>query len=345
MISPEPQGLLLQCWDEKDLDFGQVAVSIGHPEDKPHEISERGGLLAFKRMVATGLVVQHRSGLAGAHKGMPGDWIIEADRRFRLIRQKSGGRFLIHEGSGGIKSQDGRQAGDEAAVIQFVKQSLSRSPQKKPSRGLFVVLVGLDGAGKTTFARGIAGKIQEHSELGGFRYFHWIPKILAMEFPLPALVETPRKEASKGAVAVGLSIARLVKNLAVAWIAHLLRVCPLRRRGYLVIADRYVYNYWIDPVSLRYCGPKWALALAGRLFPRPDLVISLEAAPEILLARKQELTRAEMDEMKDKIRTVPVDPKKFHVLDAAKPPEEIVQDFFELVKSGVVRNPGRAIDQ
>jgi thymidylate kinase len=66
------------------------------------------------------------------------------------------------------------------------------------------------------------------------------------------------------------------------------------RRNSLVLLDRYYYNYYLDPDSVKYSGPTGWVDRMRPLFPRPDLVVVLKAPPDVLLARKQELSEAEI---------------------------------------------------
>ena len=50
----------------------------------------------------------------------------------------------------------------------------------------------------------------------------------------------------------------------------------------------------VDPLRYRYGGPKWFAKLLSRLIPEPDLVILLDANEDLILSRKAELPRAEI---------------------------------------------------
>jgi len=136
------------------------------------------------------------------------------------------------------------------------------------SRGAMVVLVGLDGSGKTTVARNICSLAAQRERFRKVRYFHWLPSILGRsEIPLPEYRNLPRKPALRpNTLRSWLSAARLFKNIVRANISYLIRVRPLLRAGSLVLVDRYFYNYFLDPVSVKYYGPAWLLERA----PRPD---------------------------------------------------------------------------
>jgi len=63
----------------------------------------------------------------------------------------------------------------------------------------------------------------------------------------------------------------------------------------LLICDRYYHDLLVDPKRYRYGGPRWASALVGRLIPRPDLWVLLDAPTELLQKRKQEVVPEETE--------------------------------------------------
>jgi thymidylate kinase len=334
----KPPGILLQTWTAKPFDNKSLGkdLEMAFPSAKTH-IASNGGTShkAFMTIFRGGLLLDmkpRRPDVAFESANFSRCWnrLLGPNRRFRCYAPPHGPAMLMHEGTGMMRIC----ASPESALPDFIGTALSRTmTSAQPCHaGRFVVLVGLDGAGKTTFARGVAEKIGDHPGLHGLRYFHWIPGLTGFGFPLPALAETSRKNAEYGIMAGCASIIRLIKNIVSARISYHLRIRPLVRSGHVVLVDRFVYNYWIDPVSLRYSGPAWCLQLAGHLLPKPDMVLSLEAEPEILLARKQELTREQMETMRQRIRTVPARNGSFHILDASQSPEELVEEFFKLIE-------------
>ena len=114
-------------------------------------------------------------------------------------------------------------------------------------------------------------------------------------FPLPAFGNIPRRPKVRGNPwRTLLSAARLLNNGLRARLAYWVRIRPLLRRNSVVLLDRYYYNYYLDPDSVKYSGPAWLVDRMRPLFPRPDLVVLLKAPPDVLLARKQELSEAEI---------------------------------------------------
>lgn len=76
-------------------------------------------------------------------------------------------------------------------------------------------------------------------------------------------------------------------------------VRPHQRRRTLVIGDRWLYGYVAQPWALRYYGPHWLARAAISAVPRPDLVASLTAPPDIVRVRKPELSHEEIQQELD----------------------------------------------
>jgi thymidylate kinase len=65
-----------------------------------------------------------------------------------------------------------------------------------------------------------------------------------------------------------------------------------RSRGELIVFDRYYYDYLIQPgISL----PHWLISSGFRLIPQPDLIFYLKNNPAVILSRKAELTKDELE--------------------------------------------------
>jgi thymidylate kinase len=186
-------------------------------------------------------------------------------------------------------------------------------------------LVGLDGAGKTTVARNLCSPIHVAGEFAGVRYFHWRPKVRRVtEWPLPDYRETPRKPPlPRTPLNTALSLARITRNVLLVRLAWIVQVRPLVRQGYLVIVDRYYYNYHLDPDSVRCSAPPGWVRFMTRLFPAPDLVIKLGATKEVLLARKGELTSGEVEAQCARLTALPAGPAQVVTVDSAQPPEAV----------------------
>jgi thymidylate kinase len=155
-------------------------------------------------------------------------------------------------------------------------------------RGAFVVLVGPDGVGKTTVAKAMSAAYS-----GSTAYFHFIPPCGRLAATAPEHPVQQRPVISpRGSRLLG--VCRLLRNVVRCWAGYLTAVRPARRRGALVVGDRWVYGYIAQPGALRFYGPARLAAAAIGLLPRPDLVANLSASPQVVRSRKPELTPAEI---------------------------------------------------
>ena len=99
----------------------------------------------------------------------------------------------------------------------------------------------------------------------------------------------------------------------------------------LVIFDRYYHDLIADPCRYRYGAPlSWA-RLLGRAVPQPDLVFILDAPPEIIQARKQEVPFAESARQRAAYLALVPYLRAAHVIDAAQPLSQVVADVRGIV--------------
>ena len=212
------------------------------------------------------------------------------------------------------------------AGYQLSVRALTQAPAATlPHRRLFCVILGLDGSGKTTLGRHLAEHAGSTMPSFEFRHFHFMPTCSSRSvFPWPNQPAEPKKrELASGTVGTLTSIARLFRN----WIRALwgLGICNRYFRGVL-LGDRYLYNYILDPVSVRYFGPAWLAALFLQFAPRPDLLLILETTPETLLQRKQELSPEEIRTQSTILREFPFVAGRVVRLDATRAPKELAQE-------------------
>lgn len=325
-------GYYLSFRGSKALDWERLAshLKLAFPAQKSHRFQQRANpIRILSSLFRGGLVLEER--LDSNDPPLP-----PADRPYRYLgaaanhlsvfRPGNGRLYLLHEDSGMMLEQDESAADPESQVADFIGKAMARNnrPLTHRTKGGFIVLVGLDGAGKTTFARNLCGKLAADPSVRRARYDHWIPRLTHRAFPWPSFAETPRKTPSEGIVHSLLSMLRLLKNMAhVRWIYHT-GIRRWVRGGDFVLIDRFIYNYWLDPVSLRYSGPPWLLALAARVMPKPDLVFSLETDAETLLSRKRELNREQIERQSALLRNLPLNGVRKVVIDASLPPAEMV---------------------
>lgn len=176
-------------------------------------------------------------------------------------------------------------------------------------RGVVVAMVGTDGSGKSTVAEQIAERLHSVGVPTHGAYFGMargnLPGVGLARKVLG--IAAPGGEDKSGVVqekpaAAPSDHAGLRK--AAAWYyaveygwRYLSTVAPARRRGQVVLCDRYVYDLRDSP----WPGSP-AAAFAQRLVPRPDILVLPDAPIEMIHARKPERTFAEQRDQQQKFR-------------------------------------------
>ncbi len=132
----------------------------------------------------------------------------------------------------------------------------------------------------------------------------------------------------KGALRSAKSLARTLNQVAEEWYRQTI-AWSHQRRGEVVIFDRHFFtDYYAYDVAGTHVHRTLARRLHGALllhaYPRPDLVVYLDAPAQVLLARKGEgsvesLERRRQDylELRDRF-------SHFSVVDATRPLDEVV---------------------
>lgn len=160
--------------------------------------------------------------------------------------------------------------------------------------GLYVLIVGPDGAGKTTLAELLPERCGQL-----FRrtlQLHARPALLPRPGALlgrpPANPARPHARPPHGRA---LSLILLTYHWLDFLLGSWLRIWPTRARTGLVLMERGWWDLAVDPRRSRLQTPVQAVQVLGKLLPRPDLVLQLEAPSEAIQARKAELPRRELE--------------------------------------------------
>lgn len=150
--------------------------------------------------------------------------------------------------------------------------------------GLVICFLGADGAGKTA----VGDQLQKEltPAFRRFQRFHLRPYLLGTEGDGVAVTDPHGKPAR--------SVLASMAKLAYFWLdytfGYWFKVRLLKVRSTLVIFDRYYHDLLMDPKRYRYGAPAWMARIIGKLIPKPDLFIILDAPAEVINARKQEVS-------------------------------------------------------
>lgn len=203
-----------------------------------------------------------------------------------------------------------------------------------------VAIVGVDGAGKTTITQRLARDLPFETT---YLYMGMNPASSNISLPSTRLVHARRRHAQRGAAH---SIAERRLSRGRAWssvrLANRLAEEALRHgvalfhqlRGRLVVSDR---DFFIDYAA----AAKEPLSRVDRLhlwflssvFPKPDLVIWLDAASDVLYRRKPEVPVSYLERRRLRMADLGSEFVRFEVVDAARSEDEVYRVVEGLVRS------------
>jgi thymidylate kinase len=233
-------------------------------------------------------------------------------------------------------------------------------------RGSFsVALVGADGAGKSTIGRELASNLDfdarylymgdnpESAEqmLPTTRFLVWLRQArgIAPRRGGPPTAREPsgggvKPGAGESKIKAGLRLANKLAEesyrVLLAWLFQL--------KGNVVVFDRHYfadyYAYDIAPgTEDRTLGSR-VHGLALRLFPKPDLIVCLDAPGEVLFARKPEGTVEALERRRQEYFRIRDRVRRFVVVDASQDKDRVMRDVVEAVsryRSERLENGGR----
>jgi thymidylate kinase len=204
---------------------------------------------------------------------------------------------------------------------------------------LSIALIGPDGAGKTTLTRRL-----EQSRILPFKYLYMGVDISASNLALPSsrLAERLKRRERNGSVSGARAapsdrqnrgrlraVARLANRLAEEWFRQLVSWF-YQRRGFVVLYDRhFVFDFAPEiagdsPEALDKRLHRWALT---HLYPRPGLVIFLDAPGAVLFARKRESTAEELERRRQAFLRQGERFQNFVCVDATRPLETVYDEI------------------
>lgn len=185
----------------------------------------------------------------------------------------------------------------------------------------WVVFLGPDGSGKSSIVAAL--KLRLAAGFSGVSTHHWRPRFLLSSRGGGYPATDPHGTPPRGTLASSLKLAFLLLDWTLGYWGYLIH---LRAKGYLVLFDRNYHDLLVDMRRYRYGGPRWMARLVGRLVPRADLLILLDAPPEIFQARKQEVPLEETSRQREAYLGLTNAFDERCVLDASKPLADVLDD-------------------
>jgi predicted ATP-grasp superfamily ATP-dependent carboligase/thymidylate kinase len=221
--------------------------------------------------------------------------------------------------------------------------------------GLTVALIGPDGAGKTSVARRLAEVLPPPVT---YLYMGVNPDSSNLLLPSTRLVHAlrrargatpdaagprdsrrpgraPPRSRAKRSLRSARSFLRLANRLAEEW-QRALVASVQRRRGSIVIFDRHFfadyYAYDVAAHGQRSTSRRLHGFVLARLYPKPDLVLYLDAPAETLLRRKGEGTLESLARRRREYLELEQVMTNFAVVDADRPLDEVVSEAASVVE-------------
>ena len=219
-----------------------------------------------------------------------------------------------------------------------------------------VALIGPDGAGKTTISRRLEGMLPRP-----VKYLYMGVNLDSSNMMLPTSqalraikralgappdvagppdsrrVKPPPKSVVKRTLAGVKSILRLINQLSEEWFRQGL-AWYYQRRGDIVLFDRHYFSdYYAYDIANRRGGLPLARRIHGfvlqHIYPRPDLVIYLDAPAEVLYERKGEGTLVALERRRREYLQIRNLVKHFVVVDASQPLDDVVRAVTEVISN------------
>lgn len=184
----------------------------------------------------------------------------------------------------------------------------------------FIAFLGCDGSGKSAVIQSLSAALVAREE--DVKFGHWRPKAFGGSTEVATAADDPHGQAPRGFASSVLKLGWLWLNWWVAWWRG---ARSQSKRGYLIF-DRYHGDLLVDPKRYRYGGPMGLAQAASRLMPQPDQVIFLDAPPQVLLSRKQEVSYESLELSRAAYLHLAHTHPRFRIVDASRPLPEVVAD-------------------
>lgn len=213
--------------------------------------------------------------------------------------------------------------------------------------GIFLSIVGPDGAGKTTLISTIVESLRIWTANELIVVQHWRPNFLR---PLAALKRySSSSEPEKSDIeitysrdrprqhAVFSSLVRYIYYICDYTLGYWLVSRQLLTKEGIVICDRYVEDYIIAPENRsRVRLPMGLKRIISMIVPRPSHSFYLRGEPSLLYSRKKEEELDELCELVQKYDAYCSQNSGFVILNAAKPVIELKKSILEQLSRGSI---------
>jgi len=235
-----------------------------------------------------------------------------------------------------------RPIGTIKYVVEFLWQKICRIVFNYKKHAKTFAVLAPDGTGKTTFLDTLLEQMNYYyvndAEDNRFHVYHFRPTIL------PNLGEVgekagvmkqdkdftnPHRSKPANPLSSLIRIAYYTLDYILGW-----QKCVRNDVHYdrYSVFDRYSYDLIVDPRRTKLNLPKWIRSFFVSITPQPKVVFVLDAAPETIYGRKQELNLKEIARQVDEYRKLAnKNSKRFVIINAEKTPQQMAKEAVEVL--------------
>lgn len=231
--------------------------------------------------------------------------------------------------------------------IRFICQKIDRVIIRYRKYLRVFAVLAPDGTGKTTFLEALIEELNYYyvndAEDGRFHVYHFRPTVL------PNLGEVgekagimeqdknwtdPHRSKPANPISSLIRIAYYTLDYIIGWQKCVRNDVQYDRYS---VFDRYSYDFIVDPLRTKLGLPKWVRKLFVRLTPQPKIVFVLDANPEIVFSRKQELTKEEITRQLGVYQELANSHKRFFTINAEQTPKEMAEKAVQVIVEKYVK--------
>lgn len=200
--------------------------------------------------------------------------------------------------------------------------------------GFSVVFLSPDGGGKSTIANLVLERVSGSFHGGRIQYWrpHLLPAMGRLKFWNPSKdIKTNPQPHAYPKQNPFKSIIRFLYYLTDYLIGYPVKIYWAKVKKNIIIFDRYYYDYFIDLHRYQFNIPKWLPRFFLPIIPSPDMTIYLDAEPEELLSRKQELSLSELKRQVEEYRKIIKKIPKSFIVQTNQPVDDLVKKISYLI--------------